>query len=211
MCSPLSFRSLAGACQVVGVDPHGRALRGTCDRPLRDVASLAGRWERLSDLMDQEEHRQNRGHARESTPLREDANQRAASWGRSGSGFSRDGGHIPIFYRSPPRGTKCRARLRVTHPGQALPRHKPPPDRHSRTPCFTAPARPRLRGFTITRGTAQYAHDRGTGSVEIPTTTGLTGLPGPGIYSSSSKAPSDHGLGQTTLTFITGRVPLPFS
>jgi hypothetical protein len=35
--------------------------------------------------------------------------------------------------------------------------------------------------FTITRGTAQYAHDRGTGSVEIPTTTGLTGLPGPGI------------------------------
>jgi hypothetical protein len=65
--------------------------------------------------------------------------------------------------------------------------------------------------FTITRGTAQYAHDRGMGTVEIPTTTGLTGLPGPGIYSSSSTAPSDHGSGQTTLTFIIGRVPLPFS
>jgi hypothetical protein len=65
--------------------------------------------------------------------------------------------------------------------------------------------------FTITRGTGQYAQDRGTGSVEIATTPGLTGLPGPGIYSSSSTAPSDNGLGQTTLTFITGRVPLPFS
>ena len=42
-------------------------------------------------------------------------------------------------------------------------------------------------------------------------TPGLTGLPGPGIDSSSSTAPSDRGLGQTTLTFITGRVPLPFS
>src|SRR5271166_789432 len=28
--------------------------------------------------------------------------------------------------------------------------------------------------FTITRGTAQYAHDRGTGTVEITTTPGLT-------------------------------------
>jgi hypothetical protein len=65
--------------------------------------------------------------------------------------------------------------------------------------------------FTITRGTGQYAQDRGTGSVEITTTPGLTGLPGPGIYSSSSTAPSDHGSGQTTLTFIIGRVPLPFS
>ena len=65
--------------------------------------------------------------------------------------------------------------------------------------------------FTITRGTAQYAQERGTGSVEIATSPGLTGLPAPGIYSSSSTAPSDHGSGQTTLTFITGRVPLPFS
>jgi hypothetical protein len=65
--------------------------------------------------------------------------------------------------------------------------------------------------FTITRGTGQYAQDRGTGSVEIATSPGLTGLPAPGIYSSSSTAPSDHGSGQTTLTFITGRVPLPFS
>jgi hypothetical protein len=65
--------------------------------------------------------------------------------------------------------------------------------------------------FTITGGTGQYAQDRGTGSVEFTTTPGLTGLPGPGISSSSSTAPSDHGSGQTTLTFITGRVPLPFS
>jgi hypothetical protein len=65
--------------------------------------------------------------------------------------------------------------------------------------------------FTITRGTAQYAHDRGTGTVEITTTPGLTGLPGPGIFSSSLTSPSDHGLGQITLTFISGRVPLPFS
>jgi hypothetical protein len=65
--------------------------------------------------------------------------------------------------------------------------------------------------FTITRGTGQYAQDRGTGSIEITTTPGLTGLAGPGIYSSSSKAPSDHGSGQTALTFIIGRVPLPFS
>jgi hypothetical protein len=65
--------------------------------------------------------------------------------------------------------------------------------------------------FTITRGTGQYAQDRGTGSVEIATTPGLAGLPGTGIYISSSTAPSDQGLGQTTLTFITGRVPLPFS
>ncbi len=65
--------------------------------------------------------------------------------------------------------------------------------------------------FTITGGTAQYAHDRGTGTVEITPTPGLTGLPGPGTSSSSSTAPSDHGSGQTTLTFITGRVPLPFS
>ena len=64
--------------------------------------------------------------------------------------------------------------------------------------------------FTITRGTGRYAQDRGAGSVEITTTPGLTGLPYAGIYSSSSTAPSDRGLGQTTLTFITGRVPLPF-
>src|SRR5205823_13918403 len=57
----------AGACQVVGVDPHGRALRGTYDRPPRDGGSLDARWERLSELMDQEEQRQNRRHAREST------------------------------------------------------------------------------------------------------------------------------------------------
>jgi hypothetical protein len=65
--------------------------------------------------------------------------------------------------------------------------------------------------FTITRGTGQYAQDCGTGSVEIATNPGLTGLPGPGTFSLSSTAPSDHGSGQTTLTFITGRVPLPFS
>jgi hypothetical protein len=65
--------------------------------------------------------------------------------------------------------------------------------------------------FTIIRGTGQYGQDRGTGSIEITTTPGLTGLPGPGAYSSSSTAPSDHGSGQTTLTFIIGRVPLPFS
>jgi hypothetical protein len=65
--------------------------------------------------------------------------------------------------------------------------------------------------FTITGGTGQYAQDRGTGSVEITPTPGLTGPPGPAIDSSSSTAPPDHGLGQTTLTFITGSVPLPFS
>jgi hypothetical protein len=65
--------------------------------------------------------------------------------------------------------------------------------------------------FTITRGTGQYAHDRGTGTVEIAVTPGLSGLPGSGIDSSSSTASSDHGLGQTTLTFVAGRVPLPFS
>jgi hypothetical protein len=61
--------------------------------------------------------------------------------------------------------------------------------------------------YTVTGGTGQYAHDRGTGSVEVATTTGL---PVPGNDNASSTAPSDHGSGQTTLTFITGRVPLPF-
>jgi hypothetical protein len=65
--------------------------------------------------------------------------------------------------------------------------------------------------FTITRGTGQYAQDRGTGSVEIATTPGLMGLPAPGVISSSSTAPSEQGSGQTTLASITGRVPLPFS
>ena len=65
--------------------------------------------------------------------------------------------------------------------------------------------------FTITRGTGQYALDRRTGSVEVAITPGIADLPDPGIFSSSSTAPSDHGSGQTTLTFMTGRVPLPFS
>jgi hypothetical protein len=65
--------------------------------------------------------------------------------------------------------------------------------------------------FTITRGTGQFAQDRGTGSVQIAFNPGLTGQPGPGVYSSSSTASSDHGSGQATLTFIIGRVPLPFS
>jgi hypothetical protein len=93
-------------------------------------------------------------------------------------------------------GGPIRGLSTVTPGGPMIPKGSPPVD------YFT---------FTITRGTGQYAQDRGTGSVEIATTPGLAGLPGTGIYSSSSTAPSDQGLGQTTLTFITGRVPLPFS
>jgi hypothetical protein len=65
--------------------------------------------------------------------------------------------------------------------------------------------------FTITRGTGQYAQDRGTGTVEVAINPRLTGQLVSGIDTSSSTAPSDHGSGQTTLTFIIGRVPLPFS
>jgi hypothetical protein len=65
--------------------------------------------------------------------------------------------------------------------------------------------------FTITRGTGQYAQDRGTGTVEVAINPRLTGQLVSGIDTSSSTAPSDHGSGQTTLTFIIGMVPLPFS
>jgi hypothetical protein len=59
--------------------------------------------------------------------------------------------------------------------------------------------------YTITRGTGQYAHDHGTGTVEITIKPASTGTD-----SSSTTAPADHGAGQTTITFVVGRVPLPF-
>jgi hypothetical protein len=60
--------------------------------------------------------------------------------------------------------------------------------------------------FTITAGTGQYAHDRGTGTAVITTSPGTTTLPGPGIYSSPSTPQT--GSGTTALTFSSGPIPI---
>jgi hypothetical protein len=53
--------------------------------------------------------------------------------------------------------------------------------------------------YTLTRGTGQFAHARGSGTVLITTTPGLTGPSGPGIYNSAAMPVT--GIGRTTLTF----------
>jgi hypothetical protein len=53
--------------------------------------------------------------------------------------------------------------------------------------------------FRIISGTGQYAHDRGTGKVQIQTTPGLLTPTGPGIYASSLV--STAGVGRTILHF----------
>jgi hypothetical protein len=52
---------------------------------------------------------------------------------------------------------------------------------------------------TITKGTGRYAHARGSGTVEITTTPGLTVPTGPGIY--NVMASPITGSGRTALTF----------
>jgi hypothetical protein len=59
--------------------------------------------------------------------------------------------------------------------------------------------------YSVVKGTGKYAHDKGTGTVEITTTPGLA-TPPPGIYSSPMTAKT--GIGRTTLTFESGPVPL---
>jgi hypothetical protein len=53
--------------------------------------------------------------------------------------------------------------------------------------------------FKIVSGTGQYAHDRGTGTVQIETTPGLLPPTGPGIYASSLATTA--GVGRTILNF----------
>ena len=60
--------------------------------------------------------------------------------------------------------------------------------------------------YEITRGTRAYAHDRGTGMVQITTTPGTTTPTGPGIYNAMEARTT--GSGRTVVTFETGPVPL---
>jgi hypothetical protein len=53
--------------------------------------------------------------------------------------------------------------------------------------------------FEIKSGTGQYAHDRGTGTVQIETTPVLSPPSGPGIYASSLATTAE--TGRTVLTF----------
>jgi hypothetical protein len=53
--------------------------------------------------------------------------------------------------------------------------------------------------YTITRGTGHFAHARGSGTVLITTTPGLTVPTGPGIYNTTAMPVA--GIGRTTLTF----------
>ena len=60
--------------------------------------------------------------------------------------------------------------------------------------------------YTIVRGTGAYARARGSGTVDITTTPGISSPPGPGIYASPST--TETGFGTTTLTFGSGVVPV---
>lgn len=60
--------------------------------------------------------------------------------------------------------------------------------------------------YEITRGTRAYAHDRGTGLVQITTTPGTTVPTGPGIYNATEATTT--GSGRTVVTFETGPIPL---